>query len=101
MTDEQSPRAPKSLGPDLDKKNLLLLGLNLLNKGLKLPYAVVRPQAKPPAPNPTSELAEKLKSSISPPTSPLKPTTDSLEVSRKRKRDPANDLSEVGRREKR
>ena len=101
MTEEKSPQAPKPLGSDLDKKQLLLLGLNLLNKGLKLPYAEVRPQSKPPAPKPASVLAEKLKSSVvSPPPTP--PATETLlEGSRKRKRDPGDDFSEVERREKR
>lgn len=102
MTENQSPQAPKSTGPEMDKKQLLLLGLNLLNKGLKLPYAVVRPQAKPSAPRPASELTEKLKSSLSTPTSPLKSqVTVELDGSRKRKRDSTDDLSEVEKREKR
>ena len=103
MTEHISPQTPKPLGSDMDKKNLLLLGLNLLNKGLKLPYAVVRPQAKPPATKPASELAEKLMNSVSPPSSPQKDRTTmvALDGSRKRKRDPENDTSEINRREKR
>lgn len=81
------------LAPGVDKNKLLMLGLNLLNKGLKLPCAVVQPQAKaPPAPKPTSQLVEKLKGS---------PQAEDVNGSRKRKRDPENDLSEVDKREKR
>ena len=92
-----SPQVVKSR--DIDKNKLLLLGLNLLNKGLKLPYAVVRPQAKvPPEKAPPSQLAEKLKSSpISPQAS--QKLTDLLDGgTRKRKRE---DDGEVDKREKR
>lgn len=83
----------------MDKNKLLLLGLNLLNKGLKLPYAVVRPQTKAPvAERAPSQLIEKLKSS---PPSPQMLSALLVEGVRKRKRDPDDDLSEVGRREKR
>lgn len=95
-----SPRVVKSLqGKDIDKNKLLLLGLNLLNKGLKLPYAVVRPQAKAPTEKaPTSQLAEKLKSTPISPQAPQK-LTDLLDGgTRKRKRE---DDSEVDKREKR
>ena len=89
-----SPQVVKS--QDIDKNKLLLLGLNLLNKGLKLPYAVVRPQAKaPPEKAAPSQLAEKLKSS---PISSQK-LTDLLDGgTRKRKRE---DDGEVDKREKR
>lgn len=88
---------PKKLGPD--KTRLLLLGLNLLNKGLKLPCAVVQPQAKSLAPEKqaSSELLEKLKNSPQKLSSLCEDGTET----RKRKRDPATDDAEVGKREKR
>jgi hypothetical protein len=94
-----SPQIVRALGKEVDKNKLLLLGLNLLNKGLKLPCAVVRPQAKPTpsakeAPTP---LADKLRSSTPAPPQKL---SDLLEAgTRKRKRE--EDLSEVDKREKR
>lgn len=94
----ESPQVLKTLGPDMDKNKLLLLGLNLLNRGLKLPCAIVHPQTKPPvAEKVPSQLIEKLKSS--PPSS----ENMSEEGSRKRKRDSSSDddLSDVDKREKR
>lgn len=88
---------------EMDKSKLLLLGLNLLNKGLKLPYAVVHPQVKGPAPKPPSQLAEKLKTPLTPHGPPKK--QDQIPISqentRKRKRDPADDLVELDKKEKR
>lgn len=102
MTDERSPQVTKLLAPDVDKNKLLLLGLNLLNKGLRLPCAVVKPQAKVPAPK---GLVEKLKGSPVSPGSPQNQSTVTVEGtagdSRKRKRDPAEDINDVGRKEKR
>lgn len=93
-----TPQDLTKLGPD--KTRLLLLGLNLLNKGLKLPCAVVKPQAKSPAPEKqaSSELMEKLKNSPQKLSSLCEDGTET----RKRKRDPAtDDAAEVGKREKR
>lgn len=92
--------AIRALGPNMDRNKLLLLGLNLLNKSMKLPCAVVKPQTKIPTSSGTSQLAEKLKSS---PSLPYSPTEEDTEISRKRKRDPSDDenLSELGKREKR
>lgn len=100
MTDGGNPQqvAVKALGPDMDKNKLLLLGLNLLNKSLKLPCAIVKPQAKSTSPKAPSQLAEKLKSSPSPECLKKSP----VEITRKRKRDPnEDDLSELDKREKR
>lgn len=96
---KESGQVLKPLGPEMDKNKLLLLGLNLLNRGLRLPCAVVHPQTKAPvAEKAPSQLMEKLKSS--PPSPQRLSALD--EATRKRKRDPANDdLSEVDRREKR
>ena len=86
--------------PEMDKNKLLMLGLNILNKGLKLPYAVVHPQVKGPVPKPPSQLAEKLKTPLTPQGSPQK--QDQIqENTRKRKRDPADDLVELDKKEKR
>ena len=93
-----SPQDQKKLGPD--KTRLLLLGLNLLNKGLKLPCAVVKPQAKSPVSEKqaSSELLEKLKNSPQKLSSLCEDGTET----RKRKRDPAtDDVAEIGKREKR
>lgn len=96
-----SPQVVKTLGKEIDKNKLLLLGLNLLNKGLKLPYAVVRPQTKAPAVEKApSQLAEQLKSSPVSPQPPLMLSALLQESTRKRKRE-EDDLGEVGKREKR
>lgn len=107
------PKAPSQLPkasiPLPDKQQLLLLGLQLLNKGLKLPTAVVQPQVQrqakqsPPPPQPQKQ---------SPPSSPLKVVSSEDEsdresfvlsptTSRKRKRNSNDDLSEVQKKEKR
>ena len=101
-----------------DKQQLLLLGLQLLNKGLKLPTAVVQPQVQrqattkpsPSPPPPTSQL--KKPSPL--PSSPVKSVSSEDEsdgeggarspvvlIGRKRKRNSNDDLSEVEKREKR
>ena len=99
-----------------DKQQLLLLGLQLLNKGLKLPTAVVQPQVQRQAttkqsPPPTSQL--KKPSPL--PSSPVKSVSSASEdesdkeggvqspvvIGRKRKRNSNDDLSEVEKREKR
>ena len=97
-----------------DKQQLLLLGLQLLNKGLKLPTAVVQPQVQRQAtakqsPPPTSQL--KKPSPL--PSSPVKSVSSEDEsdkeggvqspvvIGRKRKRNSNDDLSEVEKREKR
>ena len=94
---------PKVITPEVDKKQLLLLGLNLLNKGLKLPCAVVQPQAKASQPSHQSSLpfTEELKKRTSPPPLPLSPSASQDEGNRKRKRDSNDDLSEIERKEKR
>jgi len=105
MTDGGTPRAQPELAKLLssNKNQLLLLGLDLLNKGLKLPCAVVKPQVK--APVPKAEIPEKLKAALTTPVSPRQHEVAALledkAGSRKRKRDPADDLGEVERREKR
>lgn len=101
MTDQ---KGPKTMGPEIDKNKLLLLGLNLLNRGLKLPCAVVHPQSKTPPPKGPSLLVEKLKTSPVSPDSVQKPPVVELDLegSRKRKRDPTDDLiNETDKREKR
>lgn len=86
----------------MDKNKLLLLGLNLLNKGLKLPCAVVRPQTKAPVLEKVpSQLAEKLKTSPISPQSSRNLSALLEEGTRKRKRDPDDNLGEVNKREKR
>ena len=97
-TSLQAQQVVKALGSDMDKKKLLLLGLNLLNKSLKFPTTVVRPQVKAQTSDQvTSQLAEKLKSHS---LDLLK--SDVTENSRKRKRDPSDDeLSDSEKREKR
>ena len=97
-----------------DKQQLLLLGLQLLNKGLKLPTAVVQPQVQRQATTkqsspPTSEL--KKPSPL--PSSPVQSVSSEDEsdkeggvqspvvIGRKRKRNSNDDLSEVEKREKR
>lgn len=98
-----------------DKQQLLLLGLQLLNKGLKLPTAVVQPQVqrqattKQQSPPPTSQL--KKPSPL--PSSPVQSASSEDEsdkeggvqspvvIGRKRKRNSNEDLSEVEKREKR
>lgn len=98
MADNNTVRALKALGPEMDKNKLLLLGLNLLNKGLKLPCAIVRPQTAPEQKD-ASQLAEKLKSSYS---SPPELSTLLQEGTRKRKRESTTDEQNgVGKREKR
>ena len=98
-----------------DKQQLLLLGLQLLNKGLKLPTAVVQPQVQrqakqSPLPPPISQVK---KPSPEPPSSPVKSVSSedesdkegseqsSVMANRKRKRNSNDDLSEVEKREKR
>ena len=99
---------PKSSTQLPDKQQLLLLGLQLLNKGLKLPTAVVQPQVQrqakqsPSPPPPSSQLRKP-----SPvPSSPLKSVSSEDEsdreggvqspvLGRKRKRNSNDDLSEV------
>ena len=100
-----------------DKQQLLLLGLQLLNKGLKLPTAVVQPQVqrqattKPsPSPPPTSQL-KKPSPLPSPPVKSVSSEDESdgeggarspvVLIGRKRKRNSNDDLSEVEKREKR
>lgn len=95
-----------------DKQQLLLLGLQLLNKGLKLPTAVVQPQVQrstnpsPPSPPACKPLKQ------SPPSSPgssavssedesEKSTLSPVILGRKRKRNGNDDLSEVDKKEKR
>ena len=104
---------PKSSTQLPDKQQLLLLGLQLLNKGLKLPTAVVQPQVQrqakqSPSPPPSSQLRKP-----SPvPSSPLKSVSSEDEsdreggvqspvLGRKRKRNSNDDLSEVEKKEKR
>lgn len=101
MSDSTKP-SPQVVGGEIDKNKLLLLGLNLLNKGLKLPYAVVRPQTKATAvEKPPSQLTEKLKSSLVSPPQPAQKLSALLqEGTRKRKRED-NDRGEVDKREKR
>ena len=93
-----------------DKQQLLLLGLQLLNKGLKLPTAVVQPQAQRPARQTSPALSMALKQS--PPSSPAKPMSSDDEseregsvlspvAGRKRKRNSNDDLSDVQKKEKR
>lgn len=99
MAQEMKVQVPKIVAPEMDKAQLLILGLNLLNKGLNLPCAVVQPQAKP-----TSSLPTKSSSAvpISPcKTGPVLPVPLSAEGSRKRKRDQGADSSEVDKKEKR
>lgn len=90
-----SPPGPGSGSPD--KNQLLLLGLQLLNKSLRLPCAVVPPQVQ-------TKSSEKPKPSLvkavgSPPAKVVPQTSPG--DSRKRKRDHSDDLSEVEKREKR
>ena len=103
----------KPFTPLPDKQQLLLLGLQLLNKGLKLPTAVVQPQVqrstnpsppsppvcKPPKQSPpcspgssvsSEDESEKESSALSP-----------VMLGRKRKRNSSDDLSEVEKKEKR
>lgn len=101
-----------------DKQQLLLLGLQLLNKGLKLPTAVVQPQvqrqtATKPSPSPPPPTSQ-LKKPSPLPSSPVKSVSSEDEsdgeggvqspvavIGRKRKRNSNDDLSEVEKREKR
>ena len=106
---------PKPPTPLPDKQQLLLLGLQLLNKGLKLPTAVVQPQvqqhsAKPSPPSP-APVSKPLKQS--PPCSPGGSLSSEDEsdrersvlspviIGRKRKRNNNDDLSDVEKKEKR
>lgn len=94
-----------------DKQQLLLLGLQLLNKGLKLPTAVVQPQVQRQAKQAPPTLSLPLKQS--PPGSPISKPVSSEDESdkernvlspiagRKRKRNSNDDLSEVQKKEKR
>lgn len=84
------PQANAQLSPD---KNLLLLGLQLLNKGLRLPCAVVQPRIQTrPSPQREEETEE---------TPPSPEKQEKVPGNRKRKRNLNNDLSETERREKR
>lgn len=104
-------QAPKVIAPEVDKNKLLLLGLNLLNKGLSLPCAIVQPQAKTNVKASTTVVKVDMKpSGTSPSSSPPMPavlantvpvTAVTVEGSRKRKRDPNTDINEPERREKR
>ena len=94
-----------------DKQQLLLLGLQLLNKGLKLPTAVVQPQVQRQTKQASPALSQPLKQS--PPDSPIsKPVSSDDEsdsersvlstvAGRKRKRNSNDDLTEVQKKEKR
>ncbi len=104
--DMSQAKAPVSISPSRappDKSQLLLLGLQLLNKGLKLPCAVVPPHVQTTAatdkPKPSP-----VKVASSPPvrgTAPASPGPEDEVNVRKRKRNLNEDLSEVERREKR
>jgi hypothetical protein len=98
-----------------DKQQLLLLGLQLLNKGLKLPTAVVQPQIqRQTATNQSPPPTPQLKKPSPLPSSPVKSVSSEDEsdgegavcspgvmIGRKRKRNSNDDLSEVEKREKR
>lgn len=91
------PIQPKSVSPD---NKLLLLGLQLLSKGLKVPCAVLPPQ--------NQELPLNVKYETSPPNSPSKDSgSEDSEVgsldsnTRKRKREGNSELTEKEKREKR
>ena len=88
------PQASAQLSPD---KNLLLLGLQLLNKGLRLPCAVVQPQVQTISPQKAS--GEQEDGRVETDEEPLSPQKEP--INRKRKRNPNEDLSEAERREKR
>ena len=103
---------PSSLVNSPDKNRLLMLGLQLLTKSLKVPCAVVQPQAQG---HTTSSLstAPVVARDNSPPSSPFKDSyaevfsgsedsdIGSPDVNRKRKRVGNNELSETEKREKR
>jgi len=91
-------QASAQLSPD---KNLLLLGLQLLNKGLRLPCAVVQPQVQTLSPQTTS--GEKKDGRVGTDKEPLSPQKNEEKepTNRKRKRNLNDDLSEAERREKR
>ena len=90
---EQGDGQPQANAQPSPDKNLLLLGLQLLNKGLRLPCAVVQPRIQTrPSPQREEETEES-------PQSPEK--LEKAPGSRKRKRNLNNDLSETERREKR
>ena len=91
-----NPQAQKAIVPEMDKNKLLLLGLNLLNKGLKLPCAVVHPQLKHPSD--TTEV-EHMEETLKQPVSAQQNVHE--ESSRKRKRNVSDDTSEIKKREKR
>ena len=93
------PIQPKPVSPD--NKKLLLLGLQLLSKSLKVPCAVVPPQ-KQDSPSPA------IKYETSPPNSPSKDSgSEDSEIgspdsnTRKRKRMGNSELTEQEKREKR
>ena len=92
------PIQPKPVSPDNNK--LLLLGLQLLSKSLKVPCAVVPPQ-KQDSPSPT------IKYETSPPNSPKDSGSEDSEIgspdpnTRKRKRVGNSELTEQEKREKR
>ena len=97
LTKGLSPK-PKILTTTGDNQ-LLLLGLQLLNKSLKLPYAVVKPQVQPPEKGGIGALkdgGEEFDKNDSRESTPSPPMTGN---SRKRKHD--GELSEMEKREKR
>ena len=104
---QQRIKAPPKLTSEIDKAQLLILGLNLLNKGLNVPCAVVQPQAKSTTSSPmlsSGPSSPSGSSTSSVPNSPRKVPVLPLalnDASRKRKRDQGADVSEVEKREKR
>ena len=97
---EQTSARPQVAQPKsqlVQDKNLLLLGLQLLNKGLKLPYAVVQPRVQTPKANENGAPGDIVATGAD---SPQKPESEQPN-SRKRKRNGNSDLSEVEKREKR
>lgn len=92
----QSQAVRKAASTPMDKK-LLLLGLNLLSKGLKVPLVMQPPAKASPQGSPEHQLTDSEEHHELSPDSTQQPTN----TSRKRKRDSNNDLSEVEKREKR
>ena len=96
-------QAPKVISPEMDKNRLLLLGLNLLNKGLNLtscgnqPHAISTTVVK----GEVKQCSKTFSSSSSHPPELAATTVVNMEKSRKRRRDCNADFSEAGKIEKR
>ena len=89
----------KVIVPEMDQKSLFLLGLNVLSKSLKLPCAVVKPQATTSANRDVRESSEEYSSPLPEPAS--RSASAYTASSLKRKRDSSEDSLIEARKEKR